>query len=556
MTAVKRTFGIFTALLLTLSLTLFGAPAMAAGDPGLGTHPGAGSIIEADIAVDQAPIQADATEALKSIRAQMYDDPEIIFDGRPLRDVVADQGLTRHQYINNVRWDTHLERSALQRAYEQNIHWGHTRPDGSSYADASVGPRWPGEILTTQSDIAMAIADVERGSWAGERDALIAHNGRFNNDTGHLYNLINPRYTYYGFARAGGVTVGWMNGSRSGDDSGTKLRGTYTFETAASNSVLNKMGVQLNMPSSVRSGQTGTAVLTGAGKAQSWIPSIPVRIQGTYTSSNPNVVSVTSSGRYTATGGGTATITARTATGKTYSTSVTVTGAPLKSVVHLTNSWTSLSTAASFDYGAARDEIIVGDWDGDGKDTLGIRRGNSFYLHNSLRGGTADHEFSFGRLGDDVVVGDWNGDGKDTLGVRRGTTFYLNDSFRGGNAEHQFNYGRQDDEVLIGNWNGGRADTISVRRDTTFYINFALRGGVADREYRYGRSGDEALIGDFDGDGKDTVTLRRGNVLYVNNQHLGGNAEQAVTYGRAGEQVFVGDWNGDGIDTPGLARVE
>lgn len=164
MTAAKRLFSTLSALLLTLSLVLFGSAAVAAGDPGLGTDPGRGSVVESDLAVNQGPLQADATEALKSIRRQMYDDPDIIFDGKPLKRVVADQGLTRDQYINGVRWDTDLERSALQRAYEQNIHWGHNRPDGSSYTNASVGPRWPGEILTTQADIATAIADAERGS--------------------------------------------------------------------------------------------------------------------------------------------------------------------------------------------------------------------------------------------------------------------------------------------------------------------------------------------------------------------------------------------------------
>lgn len=554
MTAAKRLFSTLSALLLTLSLVLFGSAAVAAGDPGLGTDPGRGSVVESDLIVNQGPLQADATEALKSIRRQMYDDPDIIFDGKPLKRVVADQGLTRDQYINGVRWDTDLERSALQRAYEQNIHWGHNRPDGSSYTNASVGPRWPGEILTSQADIATAIADIDRGSWAGERDALIAHNGRFNNDTGHLYNLINPRYTYYGFARVGGVTVGWMNGGKSGDASGTKLGGTYTFETAVSDTVLGRMSVKLNVPSSLNAGQSGTATLTGTGNAQSWIPSIPARVQATYSSSNQQVLTISSTGSYTAVGAGTATITAQTASGKRYTSTVTVSGTAPSTVVQLTDDWNTLRMSAEFGFGQAGDDILVGDWDGDGKDTLGIRRGHTFYLHNTL-GGSADYVFKFGRAGDEVLVGDWNGDGFDTLGVRRGKRFFLNDSLQGGVAEHEFSYGRDGDEVLVGNWNGGSADTISVRRGISFFINFDLTGGIADREYRYGRAGDEVLVGDFDGDGRDTVTLRRGNILYVNNEHLGGNADMAVTFGRAGEPVFVGDWNGDGIDTPGLSRV-
>jgi len=551
LTAAARTIGVITALLMMISMTVVGPPAAAAGDPGLGTHPGSGSIVEADLPLSQTSIQSKAIVALRSIRTQMYDDPHVVFDGKPLAQVVTAQGLTRSQYINNVRWDTALERSALQRAYEQNIHWGHTRPDGSSYSAATVGPRWPGEIITTQADIATAIADVERGSWAGERDDLIAHNGAFNNATGHLYNLLNPRYTYYGFARVGGVTVGWMNGGRTADATGTQLTGTYRFETAVQGSVLDRMSPTLTMPAQLAASATGTATMTATARSQSWIPAMPVRVRATYTSSNPNVLTISSTGSYTAIGGGTAVVTARTSGGKTYTRSVTVTGQPKPYTVQLTNSWSTLRTDSQFTIGRAGDDVIVGDWNGDGRDTLGIRRGTTFYLYNSHTGAAA-HQFKFGRTGDEVLVGDWNGDGKDTLGVRRGSTFFLNDSLRGGTAEHEFSYGRSADEVLIGNWNGGTADTISVRRETTFFINFKLAGGVADREYRYGRLGDEALIGDFDGDGRDTITLRRGTILYVNNEHLGGNAAFSVSYGQAGQTVLVGDWNGDGIDTPGL----
>lgn len=554
MTLAKRIVGTVSALLLTMMM--FGPSAYAAGDPGLGTHPGNGSIVTADLAVNQAPIQTDALAAVKSIRAQMYDDPEIVFDGKPLRQVVSAAGLSREQYINGVRWDTNLERSALQRAYEQNVHWGHTRPDGGSYSNAAVAVRWPGEILTTQADIATAIADVQRGSWAGERDALIAHDGAFNNSTGHLYNLINPRYTAYGFARVGGVTVGWMHGSGSGHTSGTKLNGTYRFETAVSNSVLDRMSVRLSMPSSVNPGQTGTATTTGSTNSQRWIPSLPVTVSAAYSSSNPNVLSISSNGTFRGVSGGTATVTARTATGKTYSANVTVAGEPARSVVMLTNSWGTLAHDVEFEFGRIGDEVIVGDWDGDGRDTVGIRRGNTFYLHNSLQGGTPAHQFTYGRVGDEVLVGDWDGNGSDTLGVRRGNTFYLNNVLRGGSAENQFDYGRLADEVLVGDWNGSGSDTISVRRGTVFFISNRLVSGYAEREYVYGRLGDEAVIGDFNGDRMDTVTLRRGNVLHINNRHSGGSAERKVPYGQAGEPLLIGDWNGDGVDTPGLFRVK
>ncbi|MDD9207877.1 hypothetical protein PU560_15585, partial [Georgenia sp. 10Sc9-8] len=62
-------------------------------------------------------------------------------------------------------------------------------------------------------------------------------------------------------------------------------------------------------------------------------------------------------------------------------------------------------------YGRHDDEVFVGDWDGDGTDTLAIRRGATFHVRNALDGGPADVAFTYGRAGDVVLVGDWDGDG-------------------------------------------------------------------------------------------------------------------------------------------------
>jgi hypothetical protein len=51
----------------------------------------------------------------------------------------------------------------------------------------------------------------------------------------------------------------------------------------------------------------------------------------------------------------------------------------------------------------------VGDWDGNGTDTPGIRRGNVFHLRNSNTSGVAQISFSHGSAGSPPVVGDWDG---------------------------------------------------------------------------------------------------------------------------------------------------
>ena len=115
-------------------------------------------------------------------------------------------------------------------------------------------------------------------------------------------------------------------------------------------------------------------------------------------------------------------------------------------------------------YGKATDAVYAGDWDGDGRDTLAVRRGNLYYVKNEIADGSADVVVGYGRADDEVLVGDWDGDGRDTLAVRRGTTFFVSNSIKSGPADIEFDYGRLDDVVLVGDWNGDRSDTFCVRR--------------------------------------------------------------------------------------------
>lgn len=221
---------------------------------------------------------------------------------------------------------------------------------------------------------------------------------------------------------------------------------------------------------------------------------------------------------------------------------------------YFANTWEQSTEDHRIEFGARNDEIFVGDWDGDGKDTLAIRRGNEFFISNELSGDLPVETFRYGRAGDDVLVGDWNGDGKDTFGVRRGTVFFLNDELRGGNADTTFNYGRNGDLVHVGDWDGDGTDTITVQRGTTFFANNKLVGGNAEAEFKYGRAGDEVFAGDFNGSGTDTLAVRRGNTFFVKNDIEGGNADITINYGRASDRIHIGDWDGDGIDTPVVNR--
>ncbi|HLT85163.1 MAG TPA: metallophosphoesterase, partial [Phototrophicaceae bacterium] len=221
---------------------------------------------------------------------------------------------------------------------------------------------------------------------------------------------------------------------------------------------------------------------------------------------------------------------------------------------HLSNTWHG-TTDVYFAYGRATDEVFIGDWDGDGRDTVAVRRGTAFHVSNAQRGGDADVVIHYGRPGDVVLVGDWDGDGRDTFAVRRGAEYHVKNSLTGGRADTVVVYGRPGDEVLVGDWDGDGRDTFAVRRGPVYHVKNSMRGGPADVVLAYGRATDRVLAGDWDGDGRDTLAVRRGATYFVSNALRGGEADHVVTFGRPGDEVLVGDWDGNDTDTLGVRRT-
>jgi hypothetical protein len=66
----------------------------------------------------------------------------------------------------------------------------------------------------------------------------------------------------------------------------------------------------------------------------------------------------------------------------------------------------------------------------------------------------ADIEFFYGIAGDKPVAGDWNGDGIDTIGIVRGNTWLLRNTNSTGFADLGFTYGTNTDVPIVGDWNG------------------------------------------------------------------------------------------------------
>jgi hypothetical protein len=170
----------------------------------------------------------------------------------------------------------------------------------------------------------------------------------------------------------------------------------------------------------------------------------------------------------------------------------------LDGFVYLRNSNTQGLADIQFYFGNPGDIPLAGDFDGDGCDTVSIYRPSEQRVYvindlgsNDLGLGAADYSFTFGNPGDKPFVGDFNGDGFDTIGLHRESTglVYFRDSNTTGIAHSQFIFGDPGDQIIAGDWNGAGKDTVAVYRPSTqtLYIRYSNDAGNANVQLIAGR---------------------------------------------------------------------
>lgn len=100
--------------------------------------------------------------------------------------------------------------------------------------------------------------------------------------------------------------------------------------------------------------------------------------------------------------------------------------------VYLRNSNTQGIADTWFFFGNPGDRPVIGDANGNGRDSVSIYRPSEqrFYIINKLGAnggglGAADYFFTFGNPGDRPVMGDYDNDGVDTIGIYRSGEWYL-----------------------------------------------------------------------------------------------------------------------------------
>ncbi len=227
-------------------------------------------------------------------------------------------------------------------------------------------------------------------------------------------------------------------------------------------------------------------------------------------------------------------------------------------------------------------------------DTLGLYDYDNsiFYLKSAWRLvegiSEADYSFIFRPSGGEgysgwwpgkrfwPVVGDWDGDGIDGVGLYDPTTgtFYLRNSLSEGEADLVFSYpvanyshGQGRYFPIAGNWDGSadNIDTIGVydRQDGKFYLRNSNDSGSDSNTFYMGPKNSPYRIpvaGCWDGSGAASVALyNQADSHWLFRRSILDASTFDIGYGgwpMAMWKPFVGDWDGNGTDCVGVYAME
>ena len=178
-------------------------------------------------------------------------------------------------------------------------------------------------------------------------------------------------------------------------------------------------------------------------------------------------------------------------------------------------------------------------------------------------------DFSYGDSGDIPLMGDWDCDGIETVGIWRPSdgSVLLRNTSGAGVADFASAYDVEDAIPISGDFNGNGCDNVSFYHSLDGLVRvFNTPEGVIDSTegstssdftYVFGAPGDVPFVGDFDGDGVDTIGLFRPStgMFYLKNSHTEGPGDIEFAFGETGDIPIAGDWTDqDGIDSVAVYR--
>ncbi|HYQ04926.1 MAG TPA: serine protease [Polyangiaceae bacterium] len=159
---------------------------------------------------------------------------------------------------------------------------------------------------------------------------------------------------------------------------------------------------------------------------------------------------------------------------------------------------------------ANAEQYFAGKWQAGAASGLGWRRRDCLFLDAN-----PTQKLCFGAPFE-LLVADWNGDGRSDLGIRRGRCINFDLDLDGAVDTPDYCYGNgvAQDEYLVGHWDRtATTDSIAIREANTISID-ADQDGDTDETRVFGDGGnqDQYLVGDWAGNGRSELAVRRGTV--------------------------------------------
>jgi hypothetical protein len=217
---------------------------------------------------------------------------------------------------------------------------------------------------------------------------------------------------------------------------------------------------------------------------------------------------------------------------------------------------------------------VIGDWNGSGRQKMGVFYQGVWYLdfigNGTWDGGAVDKQYSFGWNDPNMipVVGDWNGDGRTKIGIYYQGSWYLdydgNGVWDGGVNDKQYSFGWAATGVtpMVGDWSGSGTAKVGIYYNGIWYLDYdgngVWDGGITDKQYNFGwaTTGVTPIMGDWNGDGRTKAGIYYNGFWFLDYNGDGvwdyGVQDKAYNFGWSGATPVVGDWSGSGTAKIGV----
>jgi hypothetical protein len=191
---------------------------------------------------------------------------------------------------------------------------------------------------------------------------------------------------------------------------------------------------------------------------------------------------------------------------------------------------------------------VVGDWKGEGRDSVGVCVNGTCFLTVDPQATVAQLTASFPGVGEDSIgiAGDWTGKGVWTPGMyipsRR--VFLLRDDNASEPKELQFGEGSRGWIPVIGDWDGSGHSQVGLYDGAAGEFHLLIQG--RDETRRFGPLLGVPLAGDWLGNGRDDVAVldRAAGAIFL---RLGEAKARVVSVGdRPFDVPVVGRWRDPG----------